>query len=144
MEEVKRENFGKLSEVYEKKLREIDVRSVEYSLKRRLQSEGFVSSCDKDYMEGTIFKIDMPPFGTTISIHFAKQIRCRIEYPVNNTEEEHPSLGCFEKIEYEIYIYLYDNPEDQLKKFLLECKEIIIDVKYINIDYWIEATSIMK
>ena len=135
---------GTMNEVYEQKLREIDVRSVVYSLKRRLQKEGFVSSCDADYTEGTIFKFDMLPFGTTISITFAKQIRCRIEYPVNNTEEEYPSLGCFEKIEYEIYIYLYADPEDQLEKFLLECKEIIAEEKYINIDYWIEATSIMK
>ena len=136
MEEVKsRENFGKLNEVYERKLREIDVLSVEYSLKRRLQREGFVSSCDDDYTKGTSFKFDMPAFDTTIEIAFMKQIRCRIKYPVNNTEEEHPSLGCFTIIEYEKFIYLHADPEDQLKEFIAECKEILVDVKYINIDY---------
>ena len=82
----------------------------------------------------------MPPFGIKIDVDFGQQIRCCIEY-LKNTEEECPSLGCFEEIEYEIFIYLHADPEDQLIRFLLDCKEIIRDTKYLDINCWKEAVQ---
>ena len=133
------------NEVYRQKLREIDVHSVEYTLKSLLKKEGFVLSSHDNTIESLrtdeTYRFYMPPFGIKIDIDFDQQIRCCIEYLKNAEEEEYPSLDSFRKMYYETSIFLHDEPENQLRRFLSECKEIIRNTKYLDINYWKEAVQ---
>ena len=128
----------KLMEVYERKLTELNISLIEHSLKAILREEGFQSK-DGD----AFYWFAMKPYNISIEVHFMRQIRCSIKYQVNEREasEPEPRLAGYTTREYEVFIFLYNNPCIQLRTFLDECKEIVQRCTYLDINYWKEAVQ---